>query len=260
MYLGPNARDAIIRDYWPVDQRDLHINVKETLALVHALEAFPFRDSWVDVFTDSQVLIKSWKSQGAKSRALADALKRLFSVVTSSNIRLNLSYIPSAYNPADAPSRILSLHDAKLSPSAWSKVQAMFGGQFGNSADLMALPSNVQCALDGSPLPFSSPHPTPGSSGVSVLAQLLANHDDLFSNPYVFPRIVFIPHILRFIRSQSFLCTVVIPDVQPRKFWRPLLQFLTSFLLAPLGTPDVVLSPLVLLNLRFLTFCYHMPT
>lgn len=57
--LGPNACDAIIRDYWPVDQRDLHINVKETLALVHALAAFPFRDSWVDVCTDRQVLIKS---------------------------------------------------------------------------------------------------------------------------------------------------------------------------------------------------------
>lgn len=159
----------------------------------------------------------------------------------------------------------------------------MFGGQFGHSADLMALPSNVQCALDGSPLPFVSPHPTPGSSGVNVLAQLLANHDDLFSNPYVFPAIVLIPHILRFVRSQSFPCTVVIPDVWPRKFWWPLLQSLTSilgtswyagcsspppllpglFLLLPpsLGPVDFPrLSPLVLLNLRFLTLCYHMPT
>jgi len=73
--LGPNARGAVIRDYWPSDQCDLHINVKETLALVHALEAFCF---------SLQVLIKTRKSQGAKSHALADVLKRLFSVVTSS--------------------------------------------------------------------------------------------------------------------------------------------------------------------------------
>ena len=274
--LGPNACATVLRDYWPEDQRDLHINVKETLALVHALEAFPFRDSWVDVFTDSQVLIKPWKSQGAKSHALADALKRLFSVVTSSNIQLNLCYIPSAYNPADALSCILSLQDARLSPSAWSKVQAMFGGQFGHSADLMALPSNVQCTLGGSPLPFFSPHPTPGSSGVNVFAQRPANHNDLFSNPYVFPPIVLIPHILRFIKSQSFPCTVVIPDVRPRKFWWPLLQSFTSFLLAPwyagCSSPSLLpgfflllapslgpvrfprLSPLVLLNLGFLTF------
>ena len=57
--LGPNAHNAMIRDYWPADQRGLHINVKETLALVNALEALSFRDSWVDVFTDSQVLIRS---------------------------------------------------------------------------------------------------------------------------------------------------------------------------------------------------------
>lgn len=145
----------------------------------------------------------------------------------------------------DAPSRILSSQNAKLSPSAWSKVQAMFGGQFGHSVDLMALPSNVQCTLDGSPLPFFSPHPTPGSSGVNVFAQLPANHNDLFSIPYVFPPILLIPHILQFIKSQSFPCTVVIPDVRPHKFWWPLLQSCTSILLAPLGTPDVVLPPLL---------------
>lgn len=119
----------------------------------------------------------------------------------------------------------------------------MFGGQFGDSADLLALPSNVQCALDGSPLPFFSPHPTPGSSGVNVSAQLPAYHYSLFFNPYIFPPIVLISHILRFIERQSFPCIVVIPDVRPRKFWWPLLQPFTSFLLASLGTPDVVLPP-----------------
>ena len=116
--LGPNAHNAMIRDYWPADQRGLHINVKETLALVNALEALSFRDSWVDVFTDSQVLIRSWQSQGAKSHAVSNALKKLFWVVSKTNIHLNLCYIPSPLNPADPPSRVLSLQDAKLSPSA----------------------------------------------------------------------------------------------------------------------------------------------
>ena len=51
----------------------------------------------------------------------------------------------------------------------------------------MALPSNLQCALDGSPLPFFSPYPLPGSSGVNLFAQRPGNHGCLFSNPYVFP-------------------------------------------------------------------------
>ena len=38
--LGPDTFSAPIRDYWPVDQRHLHINVKEAWALANALDAF----------------------------------------------------------------------------------------------------------------------------------------------------------------------------------------------------------------------------
>ena len=65
---GPDSIAAVIRDFWPVDQHHLHINVKEALALANALDAFSssFCDSWVDVYTDSQVLIGSWRYQGSK--------------------------------------------------------------------------------------------------------------------------------------------------------------------------------------------------
>ena len=38
--LGSDTFSATIRDYWPVDQRHLHINVKEAWALANALDAF----------------------------------------------------------------------------------------------------------------------------------------------------------------------------------------------------------------------------
>ena len=59
--VGPDTIAAVIRDFWPVDQHHLQINVKEALALANALDAFSssFCDSWVDVYTDSQVLIAS---------------------------------------------------------------------------------------------------------------------------------------------------------------------------------------------------------
>ena len=163
--LGPDTFLATIRDYWPVDQRHLHINAKEAWALANALDAFSgsLSDSWVDVYTDSQVLISSWRRQGAKSPELVVALKRVFGIISSRNIHLNLFYIPSATNPAGPPSRVLSLQDSMLSPFAWGQVQTRFGGQFGHSVDLMALPSNLQCALDDCPLRFFSPYPVPGS-------------------------------------------------------------------------------------------------
>jgi len=108
---GPDAIAAVIRDFWPVDQHHLHVNVKEALALANALDAFSssFRDSWVDVYTDSQVLIASWRRQGSKSRNLADVFKRIFEIVSTYNIHLNLFYISSADNPAHIPSRFFSL-------------------------------------------------------------------------------------------------------------------------------------------------------
>ena len=159
----------------------------------------------MDVYTDSQVLISSWRRQGAKSPDLVVALNCVFGIISSCNIHLNLFYIPSAANPADRPSRVLSLQDSKLSPFAWGQVQARFGGQFGHSADLMALPSNLQCALDGSPLPFFSPYPVPGSSGVNLFSQRPYNHGHLFSNPYVFPLLFSFPRSCVLLKVNPFL-------------------------------------------------------
>ena len=126
---GPDSIAAVIRDFWPVDQHHLHINVKEALAVANALDAFSssFCDSWVDVYTDSQVLIASWRRQGSKSCDLADFFKGIFGIVSTKNSHLNLFYISSVDNPADTPSRVFPLQDSKLSPSAWVQVQAEFG-------------------------------------------------------------------------------------------------------------------------------------
>ena len=186
---GSDTIAAVIRDFWPVDQHHLHINVKEALALANALDAFSssFCDSWVDVYTNSQVLIASWRRQDSKSCDLADFFKGIFGIVSTKNSHLNLFYISSADNPADTPSRVFPLQDSKLSPSAWVQVQAEFGGRSGHSADLMALPSNLQCALDGSPLPFFSPYPLPGSSRLNLFAQSPDNHGCLFQSPMFSP-------------------------------------------------------------------------
>ena len=186
---SPDAQPIIIHDYWPSSQRHLDINAKEILALSNFLLSFSqnISNCWVDVFTDSQVLIKSWQNQRGKSYWLISALKQLFSVIIASNIHLCLHYIRSDVNPADAPSRTLSLQDSKLSPKTWAQLQERFGGSSCHSVDLMALPSNVQSYPSGSPLPFFSPFPVPGAAGVNLFAQLPHRPPLLFRNPHVFP-------------------------------------------------------------------------
>ena len=183
-----SMQSVAIRDYWPSSQSSLGIKFKEIVALCNALKSFSstISNCWVDVFTDSQVLLRAWRRQRAKSPSLIASLKRLFAIISDSNIHLNLYHIPSKCNVADPPSHTVSLQDSKLSPSVWARIQSAFGGPSGHSVGLMALPSNVQSSISGSSLPFFSPFPVSGSLGVNVFAQSLSRQRDLFANPYAF--------------------------------------------------------------------------
>ena len=242
--LSPDVQSVAIRDYWPSSQSTIHINCKEILALCNALESLSstVNNCWVDVFTDSQVLLKAWHRRGTKSQSLIASLKHLFGVIFASNIHLNLFHIPSKLNVADPPSRTLSLQDSKLSPRVWAQLQSAFGGPLGHSVDLMALPSNVQSSMSGSALPFFSPYPVPGSSGTNVFAQRPPLHRDLFANPYAFPPFL-IPDLLRFLSNSGIQCTLVIPDVRPCRFWWAILKQHESFILAEKGSKGIVLPP-----------------
>ena len=103
--------------------------------------------------------------------------------------------------------------------------QTAFGGNSGHTIDLMALPLNVMHDLSGKPLPFFSPHPTPGCLGVNIFSQLPRHHRlHVFANPYVFSPICLIPKVLRFLCTTVGTFMIVIPDVQPRHFWWPILK------------------------------------
>ena len=59
---------------------------------------------------------------------------------------LNLEYVKSENNLADAPSRVLKKTDATISRKTWELIQQAFGGPKGHSLDMMALDSN--CMVD----------------------------------------------------------------------------------------------------------------
>ena len=161
--LSDTAVSVEISDYWDHATRSKDIVVKESLALANVLLAFQdsIRNSWIDVFSDSEVLVKACRRQCARSPAFIAALKRVFAVLSLLNAEIQLFHIRSEDNPADHPSRRLSLQDAKLNSNKWEFIQHRFGGENGHSVDLMALPSNCQLDLEGKLLPFFSPYPTP---------------------------------------------------------------------------------------------------
>ena len=154
--MSPGAININICDYWEPRVIGADIATKETLALNNVLQSFgdTVRNSWVDAFVDSQVLLHSWNRRGSRSQSLIEALKCLFETTMNLNIDLHVHFVPSPENPVDPPSRRLSFQDSKLSPATWGMVQDLFGGPKGHSIDLMARTSNVQSDLSGNPLPF----------------------------------------------------------------------------------------------------------
>ncbi|KAK3750836.1 hypothetical protein QZH41_019551 [Actinostola sp. cb2023] len=200
------------------------------------------------LYVDNKSLVQAWQSQTARSSQFSDALKDLAETVLEFNLHLSVLHIPSKENPADQPSRKLSPADSTLVPRLWLRLQdhPSFGGPQGHSIDLMSLDSNVQADLDGLPLRYFTPYPSPFSSGVDFFAQNLSQKTDgRLRNPYIFPPILLIGQVLNHLRVNGLSCTMVIPDVHPRRYWWPLVWHSShpSLKLARKGEQRAILTP-----------------
>jgi hypothetical protein len=156
-------RPTTVRGPWDNQERSAPIAVRETLALVHTLNAVADQliNAHLDCYVDSMTLIQAWQRQGSRSPALTLALKKLFTVTLRYNFMVTLHYIPGAVNPADFPSRILSDLDCTLTLTAWQQIQHAYGL---HTMDLMALPANILSDTSGQPLKFFSLFPAQGAA------------------------------------------------------------------------------------------------
>ena len=208
---GVEVSDYFLRE----DNRPIHI--KETVAVINTLKTLgtDITGSRVDLLVDNQSLIAAYKGQGSKVREFNDLLKELFELTVKFNIDLKMDYINTSENPADAPSRVLSAKDARLSQECWVRLQNSFGP---HTCDLMALDSNSMKDENGEALRHFTPHPMPASAGINVFAQEV----ELEVNPYVFPPISMIPPVLNFLKERRVAaCTIVLPIGEWKEAWYP---------------------------------------
>ena len=72
------------------------------------------RNSRVDVHTDSRTLLGSWQSEGGGNAKMNDVIKAILRCSQEFYFSIDMQYVPSAENPADAPSRRQSDLDCTL--------------------------------------------------------------------------------------------------------------------------------------------------
>jgi len=170
-----------ISDYFQeLDDRPIHL--KEAEALIKVLQAVGpnISNKRILVHTDSKALEGAWKAHGSRKSEFNDLMKVIFQLSVQFNLDISLQYINTKVNPADAPSRILSMQDARLAQHSWRKVEHAFGP---HSSDLMSLDSNAMVDVEGKVLRHFTPYPTPNSDGVDVFSQPVEKE----LNPYVHP-------------------------------------------------------------------------
>ena len=109
-----------------------------------------------------------------------------------------------------------------------------------HTIDLIALPSNVQADLAGRPLKFFAPLPCTQAFGINVFTQDISSDENI----YVFPPVVLISPLLKYLRSQWCTFSNVVPDLCPRKVWCPLVQrsASSSFKLGSKGDTSILLN------------------
>ena len=120
-------------DYWS-EKMGLDIAIKEALALDKTLIAFSesLQNAWVDAQVDNMAVASAWPN-GAKSMSLNRVMKKLFFTTIKFNIFLHLTLVASCDNPADRPSRNLSLLDSMLHMDVWKVMEEEFGGPKGHT-------------------------------------------------------------------------------------------------------------------------------
>ena len=72
----------------------------------------------VNILMDNMAIIKSYENQSGKCQALNNIMKEISEFVSSQNIDLRLSFVPTLLNEAGSPSRQLSLADSTLARSS----------------------------------------------------------------------------------------------------------------------------------------------
>lgn len=98
-------------------QRSRNIAWAEAVAvyfLLLVLDCFPLNNSRITLHCDNRVVADGWKIGRSRNSFVNDIFKNIHEHISKRNTQLHLEYVPSHLNPADAPSRGISLSGTPL--------------------------------------------------------------------------------------------------------------------------------------------------
>ena len=130
---------------WPTHLQNLHINVKEALALLLALHLWQPKDTHVTVWVDNTAVIGAVTKGYSPSEQLNTVVKSIINLCEYLNLSITCLYVPSAMNIADSISH--SYGDLRVFTVQYADCQCMPSqGRVGAGA--VAIESAMTCVMD----------------------------------------------------------------------------------------------------------------
>lgn len=197
---------------WTQEERRMHINWKEIQTVFLAVTLPQVQGRMVNVIIDNTSTISYInKFGGTRSPPLMEAADRVWRHCLATGTRLQTTYVPSLFNPADSPSRRLQQQlEWSLDPQFFQALDHWWGP---HHVDLFASPTNTQL-----PHFFSwRPHP------IAMATDALRHSWKRLGNLYICPPWNLIPQVLQRLRQEKLDATLIAP-YWPSAAWFPSVQ------------------------------------
>ena len=214
---------------WKTHEQQLHINQKELLTIWKALQLNRWTNQTIRILCDNTTTIAYVnKFGGTRSLPLLIIAQRIWDFCLRTNTRLQLSYVPSAFNPADPPSRrLISQLEWRISPTYFQRLEKKWGP---HSIDMFASHLNHQTPR------YVSWKPEPTAWATDAMS-LNWNH---LGRLYLCPPWNLLAQVIAKLQREQTSATLITPW-WPTAIWFPVLKNLAQP--RPLQIPRSMVLP-----------------
>lgn len=216
---------------WTPKLQPRHINYKELMTAFIALKRPEVKGRTVNIISDNITTIAYINHfGGTRSPQLMELATSLWTWCLKTGTRIRTTYVPSAFNPADAPSRRLTGQlEWSIDRSFFGKIDRVWGP---HHVDLFASPLNHQLPR------YMTWKPTRGAIGHDALQHLWKP----LGNTYLCPPWNLIPLALQKIKQERITATIVTPH-WPSAVWFPTIKMMSTAPPLPIPRHRVLPAP-----------------
>lgn len=217
------------RGQWNTKDQQQHINWKELMVIWKAIHLPKFQGKCLQIYCDNMTTIAYVnKFGGTRSPLLMDLANSIWNYCLTTNTRIQLHYIPSAFNPADSPSRRLQHQiEWRLAHHYFQHLNQLWGP---HHVDLFASHLNHQLPK------YVSWKWDPLAMATDAMSLDWSNLGRL----YICPPWNLLPLIIQRLRDQHPPATLITPW-WPSAIWFPTLQAMSTC--RPLKIPRSAVLP-----------------